>query len=91
MISFLFSIRFCIALEEMDRDDNPIALVLGCGSPLVVRKRVTFATAVPVIITRPPPLEIPDHLRLVGWLLPLSIYDTAELWTYCIAPVQSES
>lgn len=55
--------RFCIALEEMDNDENPLALVLGCGNPQVVRKRAAFATAVPVVITRKPDLERLDSLR----------------------------
>ncbi|XP_013190967.2 leucine-rich repeat-containing protein 15 [Amyelois transitella] len=42
---------FCIALEEMDPSDNPLSLVLGCGTPSIFRQRATFATAVPVVVT----------------------------------------
>lgn len=41
----------------MDNTDNPMALVLGCGQPQVVRQRATFATAVPVAITLAPERE----------------------------------
>ncbi|KAJ2938724.1 hypothetical protein O0L34_g3334 [Tuta absoluta] len=42
---------FCIALEEMDATDTPVTLVLGCGNPLMVRQRASFATAAPVAVT----------------------------------------
>ncbi|KAM3962219.1 uncharacterized protein ACR2FA_003719 [Aphomia sociella] len=48
---------FCIALEETDSSDNPLSLVLGCGTPQLVRQRATFATAAPVIITSAPDSE----------------------------------
>ncbi|VVC87832.1 unnamed protein product [Leptidea sinapis] len=35
---------FCIALEEMDSDDIPMALVLGCGTPQLVRQRAAYVT-----------------------------------------------
>ncbi|KAG6459281.1 hypothetical protein O3G_MSEX011303 [Manduca sexta] len=52
---------FCIALEEMDSSETLLSLVLGCGSPQIVRQRVPFATAVPVLITTPP---VVDALRV---------------------------
>ncbi|XP_047036745.1 leucine-rich repeat-containing G-protein coupled receptor 5 [Helicoverpa zea] len=45
---------FCIALEEMDSADVPLSLVLGCGAPMQVRQRATFATVVPIVVTRAP-------------------------------------
>ncbi|XP_063394259.1 leucine-rich repeat-containing protein 15 [Cydia fagiglandana] len=44
---------FCIALEEMDSNDIPLSLVLGCGAPQVVRQRAPFVTPVPVPVTLP--------------------------------------
>ncbi|XP_075985927.1 leucine-rich tendon-specific protein isoform X1 [Anticarsia gemmatalis] len=52
---------FCIALEEMDSSDVPLSLVLGCGAPQMVRQRATFATVVPVVVTRAPET---NHLRV---------------------------
>ncbi|XP_059056336.1 slit homolog 3 protein [Achroia grisella] len=48
---------FCIALEEMDSSDVPLSLVLGCGSPLLVRQRATFATTAPIVITSAPNIQ----------------------------------
>ncbi|XP_049881428.1 uncharacterized protein LOC126377626 [Pectinophora gossypiella] len=48
---------FCIALEEMDNTDNPLALVLGCGKPQIVRQRATFATVIPVAVTLAPEIN----------------------------------
>ncbi|XP_026316218.1 uncharacterized protein LOC113227494 [Hyposmocoma kahamanoa] len=45
---------FCIALEEMDNTDIPLALVLGCGKPQLVRQRATFGTVVPIPVTSSP-------------------------------------
>lgn len=47
--------RFCIALEEMDSKDVPIALVLGCGPPQLVRQRADYMTV------RPSPASVPDR------------------------------
>ncbi|XP_048487100.1 leucine-rich repeats and immunoglobulin-like domains protein 3 [Plutella xylostella] len=44
---------FCIAFEEMDTRDVPMALVLGCSSPQTVRQRVTFAPEVVAMPTTP--------------------------------------
>lgn len=38
----------------------PLSLVLGCGTPQVVRQRATFATPVPIVVTQP---TIADTLR----------------------------
>lgn len=46
--------RFCIALEEMDSSDVPQSLVLGCGAPQQVRRRASFATVVPIVVTAAP-------------------------------------
>lgn len=62
LLYFLF-FRFCVALEEMDNDDNPISLVLGCSNAQTVRKRATIMTAVPVVITRAPDVLRIDNLR----------------------------
>ncbi|XP_050554435.1 slit homolog 3 protein [Spodoptera frugiperda] len=54
---------FCIALEEMDSSDVPLSLVLGCGAPMQVRQRATFATVVPIVVTRAPdsnPLRVSE-------------------------------
>ncbi|KAF9423707.1 hypothetical protein HW555_001033 [Spodoptera exigua] len=54
---------FCIALEEMDSSDMPLSLVLGCGAPMQVRQRATFATVVPIVVTRAPesnPLRVSE-------------------------------
>lgn len=56
----VFFYRFCIALEEMSSSDLPVALLLGCGAPVTVKERVTFATVVPVMVNRTP---VPNHLR----------------------------
>lgn len=56
-------VRFCIALEEMDDKDNPIAYTLGCSKPLTVRRRATIITAVPVVVTRAPEVARLDKLR----------------------------
>ncbi|CAG9568623.1 unnamed protein product [Danaus chrysippus] len=44
---------FCVALEEMDTKDMPIALVLGCGMPSLVRQRVEYITV------RSEPITVP--------------------------------
>ncbi|CAH0598292.1 unnamed protein product [Chrysodeixis includens] len=54
---------FCIALEEMDSSDVPQSLVLGCGSPQQVRRRASFATVVPIVVTAAPetnPLRVSE-------------------------------
>ncbi|XP_046972517.1 uncharacterized protein LOC124539249 [Vanessa cardui] len=49
---------FCIALEEMDGNDVPMALVLGCGAPQLVRQRAAYVTV------RPLPITVPDREAL---------------------------
>ncbi|CAH2058187.1 unnamed protein product, partial [Iphiclides podalirius] len=46
---------FCIALEEMDNNDVPMALVLGCGTPQLVRQRAEYITVATVSVTTSPP------------------------------------
>lgn len=50
---FLYFHRFCIALEEMDGDDTPISLVLGCGAPQLVRERAAYVTLRPSTVVVP--------------------------------------
>lgn len=38
----------------MDSSDTPLSVVLGCGAPMQVRQRATFATVVPIVVTRAP-------------------------------------
>ncbi|KPI97758.1 Protein slit [Papilio xuthus] len=45
---------FCIALEEMDNKDIPMALVLGCGLPQLVRQRAEYITVASLPVTTPP-------------------------------------
>ncbi|CAK1589699.1 unnamed protein product [Parnassius mnemosyne] len=45
---------FCVALEEMDNKDVPMALVLGCGAPQPVRQRAEYITVSGVPATTPP-------------------------------------
>lgn len=50
----LINFRFCIALEEMDNKDIPMALVLGCGVPQLVRQRAEYITVASLPVTTPP-------------------------------------
>ncbi|XP_047510280.1 uncharacterized protein LOC125053111 [Pieris napi] len=49
---------FCIALEEMDAKDVPMALVLGCGLPQLVRQRASYVTVRTTVATLPPEPDI---------------------------------
>ncbi|XP_069356129.1 uncharacterized protein Lrt [Maniola hyperantus] len=49
---------FCIALEEMDSQDTPLSLVLGCGAPQMVRERAAYVTL------RPSTMVVPDREAL---------------------------
>ncbi|XP_041971712.1 uncharacterized protein LOC121727785 [Aricia agestis] len=52
---------FCIGLEEMDDDDIPMALVLDCGAPQLVRQRAAFVTT---RATTLPSIPSREHLRV---------------------------
>ncbi|GBP16865.1 hypothetical protein EVAR_13245_1 [Eumeta japonica] len=49
---------FCIALEEMDETDTPVALVLGCAPAQPVRSRATYVTATAPTMASPVVTEV---------------------------------
>lgn len=54
--------KFCISLEEMNNRDVPIALVIGCAPPQIVRPRATYAP--PKITTSMPIVPRDDNIRV---------------------------